>query len=268
MSQRPLHLFYDSNIGFELTVITTFNKLAYEKMPNGNSYQKEIQSGVITHWSGSYYLNSTLRQACNNFFQKYCPNENENLANMDQINFSINFQIDPLSVNFSPRLLYIKRLFSKHKRPIPIYVKKLKIMPSHVASGFFRRFWGFFKYFKIVTFGFNWSRNFPGYAVINQSANSHTLKSLAAHEFGHLFGLDDAYDAWYRFYYAAPETENYMMHYNKEVQSEEIAMLINAYTQNRIQFFPIKFNFKTIQKGFRTEIKYYRKKLKKFFSFE
>ena len=111
---------------------------------------------------------------------------------MDQINLKVKVEVDPLSGVYPPRLIYLMRIFSRSKRPIPIYIKNSLIMPSHVGSGILRRFWGFFRYFKILSIGFNWSKNFPGYAVINQQKNLKSLRSIAAHEFGHLFGLDDA----------------------------------------------------------------------------
>lgn len=63
------------------------------------------------------------------------------------------------------------------------------------------------------------------------------MEQVSAHEAGHLFGIGDAYGAWYRFFYPAPNTEDYMMHYNTQVHPQEIAMLIRAYVKKKLNFF-------------------------------
>ncbi|NLM19685.1 MAG: hypothetical protein GX217_06645 [Clostridiaceae bacterium] len=172
---------------------------------------------------------------------------------------------DILSGQQNPRIVFLKRLLKGKTRPIPIFVKKSKLLPSHVASGLFRRFWGIFRTGQIESFGYNWSRNFPGYAVINDLRSTQSLKQVAAHEAGHLFGLGDAYGAWYRFFYAAPNTEDYMMHYNTQVHTQEIAMLIRAYIKKKAQFFPRRFNLGNIIKSIFRELKFYFRKFFKLF---
>ncbi len=262
MTSGPLILTYHRFKGFELNVQVCFNRLSYSNILQNKIFKEHIQAAVEEKWSGEYPLTDELEKSVQEFLKKFYPQEKISNLHRRNIPFTVKLNSDPLSGVYAPRILYLKRLLAKKRRPIPVFLGKSPIFPSHVASGFLRRFWGFFRYGRIVTFGLNWSRNFPGYTRIHKHQNLRYFKSLSAHEFGHLFGLDDAYDAWYRFYYAAPGTENYMMHYNRQVHTEEIAMLIRAYTRNRMQFFPIKFKFKNIRFGFKKEVKVYQKKIK------
>ena len=101
--------------------------------------------------------------------------------------------------------------------------------------------------------------------MINDLRSIQHLKQVAAHEAGHLFGLGDAYGAWYRFFCAAPNTEDYMMHYNIQVHTQEIAMLIRAYVKNKAQFFPRRFNLRIFIKGMYRELKFYFSKIFRLF---
>lgn len=262
---KPLDLSYDPLHGFQLNIRVCFNHAAHSRQLEELSYKEQIESGVIEKWSGEYIMTDLLKKSCEAFFTKYQSGHKISSLHENLIPFTVCLITDPLSGIYAPRILYLIRLFQKEIRPVPIFLGKSKIMPSHVASGFLRRFWGFFRYGRIVTFGLNWSRNFPGFAVIQKSQNAANFKAVSAHEFGHLFGLDDAYNAWYRFYFPAPETEDYMMHYNRKVNEQEIAMLIKAYTQNRMQFFPIKFKWKNIRSGIKNDLKYYARKIKEKF---
>lgn len=127
---------------------------------------------------------------------------------------------------------------TRDRRSVPIRVRRLLIMPAHVISPFYRRFWGFFKTGHLESIGTNWSLQQPGCMVLPLGLTSGQLQSIAAHEAGHLFGLGDAYAAIYRFYDAVPDTGHYMMHSNQAVQPEEILMLLQAHARGRMQFFP------------------------------
>ncbi len=67
-----------------------------------------------------------------------------------------------------------------------------------------------------------------------------------AHEFGHILGLGDAYDAFYRFFYSAPGTDSYMMRFNRKVAPEEILMCMKAHRTGRMQYFPCVFDLETV----------------------
>ncbi len=262
MRTKPIHLSYDHFKGFKLCIQVCFNQAAYTNRLNELCYKDLIEHAVTEKWSGEYAMTDALQKSCSAFLEKYQPDAKISSAHKDLMPFTVEVITDPLSGVYSPRILYVIRLLQKEIRPVPIFLGKSKIIPSHVASGLWRRFWGFVRYGRIVTLGLNWSRNFPGFAVIQKSQNLANFKSVSAHEFGHLFGLDDAYNAWYRFYYAAPGTEDYMMHYNRKVHEQEIAMLIKAYAKNRMQFFPVKFKGKNIISGFKDDLKYYARKIK------
>lgn len=312
MNRSPLHLAYDSNSGFHLTVHVSFNKYALNTFLHNQSYKHYVIKGIEQNWSGIYLMNSELRQACTDFFllQKIEHNSagqyqakssdlkrNHNLpkeksyqlfgtepANMSgsiaskdpayqlsehhltELPLHVKLCEDTQSGLQNPRIVFIKQLLKGKTRPIPIFVKKPGILSSHVASGFLRRFWGIFRTGQIESFGYNWSRNFPGYAVINDLRSTQRLEQVSAHEAGHLFGIGDAYGAWYRFFYPAPNTEDYMMHYNTQVHPQEIAMLIRAYVKKKAQFFPRKFNLRNFIKGMWYELKFYFRKIIKLFS--
>lgn len=263
MPYSPLNLRYDPKKGFLLTVKVAFNQRAYKFKLKDMNYKDHVCQAVCEKWSNNYSLIPELKVACNAFFENNKKQQSLSSLHQSEIPFLVKVLEDPLSGVYRPRFLYLLRLFKKEQRPIPIYIKKGNLIPSHVASGFFRRFWGIFIYRRLVSIGYNWSKNYPGYSVIKQYNNIHILHSIAAHEFGHLFGIGDAYAVWYRFYYPAPKTENYMMHYNKKVNPQEIAMLIQAFSTNRIQFFPIKFKWKNVKRGFASGVKSFSKKLKK-----
>ena len=72
---------------------------------------------------------------------------------------------------------------------------------------------------------------------------------MAAHEFGHVLGLGDAYAANYRFYYEAPGTKNYMMNRNVRVSEEEVQMVLKAHKTGKMQYFPMEVSLKRFFKG-------------------
>lgn len=265
MLHIPLNLKYDPYRGFQLTAYLTFNPGAYRHHIDQVNLKDLVCRGIEEKWSGLYPTTPEIISACRIYFENLAPDSQLSPLHEDYLPFSVILKLDPDSGLVPPRLIWLKRLLCFKQRPIPIFIRESKILPSHVASGLLRRFWGIFKYGRVLCLGYNWSRHWPGYAVIHKYSQEKTLQSIAAHEFGHLCGLDDAYAAWYRLYYPAPGTEDFMMHYNRQVQAEEIAMLIKAYALNRIQFFPIKWDWPTFKQGFRQELSYYGKKIQNLF---
>lgn len=261
MGLSPLNLKYYPLRGFQLTVTLTFNARAHKTYLDGQSVQELVCQGIQEKWSGFYPVTPEIKSACDSYFNKISPGSQLSPLHKNFLPYRVILKLDPKSGLTPPRLNWLKGLLSFKQRPIPIFVRNTKLLPSHVASGIFRRFWGVFKYGRALCLGYNWSRNWPGYAVIHNFRQKHLLQSIAAHEFGHLCGLDDAYAAWYRLYYPAPGTEDFMMHYNRQVQAEEIAMVIKAYALNRIQFFPIKWEASNFKQGLKKELAYYGRKI-------
>lgn len=147
------------------------------------------------------------------------------------------------------------------RAPISVYFKPMRLMPSHVRSSPFFSLWGIFRYGHPETLGFNWFPQHPGSIFLDSTRNQSILENIAAHELGHTLGLADAYGAWYRAFYEAPNTRNYLMNSNLRLHEEELVMMLRAQATGRMQFFPVEFSLKHISKGFSEEVEYYRSRL-------
>ena len=77
---------------------------------------------------------------------------------------------------------------------------------------------------------------------MNKYYSKNAFQSTIAHEFGHILGLGDAYDAFYRFFYNAPDSESFMMRYNRKVNPLELIMALRARKTGKMQYFPCEFN--------------------------
>ncbi len=125
---------------------------------------------------------------------------------------------------------------------------------SYVMSRWWRWGWGLFRSsFHPESFMINWSRRHPGNIHLNlriKCSKSYFMR-VAAHEFGHILGLGDAYGAHYRFFYEVPGTEDYMMNSNRHVSPEEVSMVIRAQQTGKMQYFPIRFSAKRFIRGLR-----------------
>ena len=126
-------------------------------------------------------------------------------------------------------------------------------MPAHVISPFYRRIWGIFRTGQIESLGFNWSPEHPGAMIMPPYGQPALIGSVAAHEMGHILGIGDAYGAIYRFYCAAPGTQAYMMHSNRQVQPQEIRMMLMAHSSGRMQFFPKSWDAQRFFRGLRLD---------------
>ena len=141
----------------------------------------------------------------------------------------------------------IRRIEKGNKRPHLCVVPAKMTNTSYVMSRWWRWGWGLFRSsFHPESFMINWSRRHPGNIHLNlrRKYTKDRFMRVAAHEFGHILGLGDAYDAHYRFYYEVPGTENYMMNSNIRVSEEEAQMVRRAQQTGKMQYFPIKFSAK------------------------
>lgn len=162
-----------------------------------------------------------------------------------------------------PRLVIAGRFLCRKRLPLYIKFTPFKILPAHVGSGFLRRIWGFFRDFHVISMGFNWHPLYPGKISMPYRYNPVSLRKVAAHEFGHCLGLDDAYAAWYRGYDEYPGSRGYMMNSNGRVSSEEFRMVLRAQRLKKTSHFPIRFSWKTFREGFKREMNWYAEQLDK-----
>lgn len=120
---------------------------------------------------------------------------------------------------------------------------------SFVMSPFWRWIWGLFYCGSPESFTLNWSPSFPGSINMKRYKNLYRFEQVSAHEFGHVLGIGDAYDAPYRFFYQLPDVTSYMMCFNRKVQDQEIDMVLRAHLTRRMQYFPYKFEPRVFFKG-------------------
>ena len=152
--------------------------------------------------------------------------------------------------------LRLELVQTMQKPYVRVLVKPSLFMPAHVVSPFYRRIWGIFCTGQLESMGLFWSPRQPGRIILPPYKNADTFKRIAAHEMGHIFGLGDAYAAFYRFYHAVPGTQSYMMHSNGQVQPEEIRLLLKAQESGRMQYFPRAWHTPTVLKGIGRDLAY------------
>ena len=186
--------------------------------PDGLTYAQLIQTGISRYWSGQHLINTPELPGT--------------------VSVSVMFQ--------SPDT----------RRSCLIRVRPLFFMPAHVVSPFYRRLWGFFKTGQFESIGLNWSPENPGVMVLPPFENQEILQRVAAHEFGHLLGLGDAYGAFYRFYANAPNTGHYIMNSRGTVQPQEVQMVLKAHKTRRMQYFPRSFQISAIRRGIKRDLLY------------
>ena len=183
----------------------------------GQSYADLVCEGIIQHWSGCYELGTA--------------------ENPDPVNVRVIVHRQPL------------------RRAVRIRLKPQGLMPAHVISPLYRRFWGIFLTGQLESMGLNWSLTQPGRIIMPACGTAVMVRDVAAHEMGHVLGIGDAYAAIYRFYSAAPGTQAFMMHSNSRVQPEEIRMLLLAHRSGRMQYFPKSWDTARFLAGLKSEIR-------------
>lgn len=111
---------------------------------------------------------------------------------------------------------------------------------SFVTSPVWRMGWGFLLTGCPEAAMINWSLKNPGTINMNSYGRVSSFQTVAAHEFGHVLGIGDAYGAHYRCFYEAPGTEDYMMNSNCSVNPRELEMVLRAHETGKMQYFPYK----------------------------
>ncbi len=142
----------------------------------------------------------------------------------------------------------------KDKRPHVNVLPAKLTGTSYVMSRWWRWGWGPLRCaMHPESFMLNWSLKNPGNIHMNLRVfrSESSFMRIAAHEFGHVLGLGDAYAAHYRYFYEAPGTRNYMMNRNERVSEEEVAMVLKAHSTGKMQYFPMKFSLKRYINGFK-----------------
>lgn len=195
--------------------------------PEGFTYADAICEGIKENWEGVYEL---PWYSCNN--------------HRFHVRVNIIREDDPNAV------------FEKGQRFAKVQVAPFFAPSSFVRSNWWRWVWGIFYCGSPESFTLNWHPSFPGIINLMQYKTLRRYEQVAAHEFGHLLGIGDAYDAVYRFYYQLEGVSSYMMCYNRRVQSEEIEMVLRAHLTKRMQFFPYKVNIKTFFRGVKESFKH------------
>lgn len=218
-----------------------------------------ICHGIETLWTCSFSLDPAMQAAVRAFLRQRQP---QSLADFerDLVQAStpeeayptmqlvcLTHPVEPTS-GFPLRQLGTSILQGK-PRFVPVYVKNLRRYPAHVKSSFIRRGWGIFRDGNIISLGFNWHYRTPGLIYLPADKTPDRLAHTAAHEFGHIMGLGDAYGAWYRCYDTYPPATNYLMKSNQQLHEEEIRMMFQAQTTGKLSHFPIRYSWSTLKRG-------------------
>lgn len=254
MKALPVTLSFDGS-RLRIDCLTVFNKRALKPLDQGKRdgipAADLFEAGVIQGWSGRYPMTDELSRALHFFLEK---------RKMPAVPFGdhldVQVQIRRLPAwRGSPALTSFFRGLTGERRPLRVYIRPGILLPAHAASPLFRRLWGVFKSGQIESIGMNWSPRFPGYITIPVNTPAFRFQGVAAHEAGHIFGLGDAYGAWYRFFHAAPGTRGFMMRDNSRVHPRELAMLLTAHARGKMQYFPRRFHFRTVMQGLYLSLK-------------
>ena len=234
----PVQLEYDSSnstlyitahVRFSKSLLKGYTNLISEKLkemigepePEKKTFADVAQAGIIEKWSGAYDMTPW--------------------GGPENLTVKVNIlRKDKGEIPEGQRYFKIQRVYGKGT--------------SFVTSPVWRWLWGFIRGGRECFFTLNWSPNYPGTISMNKYSSKGWFKSTISHEFGHILGLGDAYDAFYRFYYEAPGTGSYMMNYNKRVAPEEIMMAMRAHFYKKMQYFPCVFNFKRVVNGIKSSI--------------
>ena len=208
-----------------------YNPKSLQPMPDSETcttYADLMEAGIRENWTGTYLIDGL-------------PGHEQSVELTVIVQISRYEAIQARSQRhqaFQSGMFSGIRAFVGRRRPVRIVVKKMLVMPAHVISPLYRRFWGIFKTGQLESLGLNWSPVNPGRIIIPPYKQPWLVQSVVAHEAGHIFGIGDAYAAFYRFFSEAPGTRGFMMNSNQRVHPAEIAMMLTAHRLGRMQFFP------------------------------
>lgn len=205
------------------------------------TYADVFEAGVRSNWAGKYpfdwmaddgYERAKAKASFRVLTNENNPMDEELFPESPSARVSVEFirHGSAEAINEYPKQRFFRVTFTLFRS-----------FPAHVLSPPWRWYWGFFKSFQLEATHLNWSRTHPGKVVLQKQSNRHSFQQTGAHEVGHLLGIGDAYGANYRFFFEAPNTGNYMMCHNRQVQSDELEMSLTAHLRNRMQYFPKKF---------------------------
>ena len=234
-----------------------FNRRANREKPDperNETYADLIIAGISENWRSSHAFKDVLPE---NF-----QSDQTDAATGDRLSIEVRIQ----RIDWRQRLLEIKTAlrggwrqgfaawFSR-RHSVKISVRPMLFMPAHVISPLYRRFWGIVRTGQLESLGLNWSPRHPGRIIMPPYRQVWMVKSVAAHEAGHIFGIGDAYAAIYRFYHEAPGTNGYMMNSNQSVHADEIKMMLRAHQTGRMQFFPRRWNTRQFFAGLAGDVR-------------
>ena len=245
----PVQLILNGN-SVRIRVFVRYSSKMFRYYPGTNiTYADVAEAGIRRNWSGKYPMSwleddgyelarahasyRVLTQDNNPLDEQMQPDPSSARVTLEFIRYQT-----PQAVNDYPhqRFLKVKMSYSENRA-------------GYVTSPLWRWGWGFFKSFQPEALTLNWSRKHPGIATIRQNADRHAFQQECAHEFGHILGLGDAYGANYRFYFEAPGTTDFMMNQNRQVNPQELEMVLTAHLYNRMQYFPKQFHLGTYFRG-------------------
>ena len=245
----PIQLILNGN-SVRIRVFVRYSSKMFRYYPGTNiTYADVAEAGIRRNWSGKYPMSwleddgyelarahasyRVLTQDNNPLDEQMQPDPSSARVTLEFIRYQT-----PQAVNDYPhqRFLKVKMSYSENRA-------------GYVTSPLWRWGWGFFKSFQPEALTLNWSRKHPGIATIRQNADRHAFQQECAHEFGHVLGLGDAYGANYRFYFEAPGTTDFMMNQNRQVNPQELEMVLTAHLYNRMQYFPKQFHLGTYFRG-------------------
>ena len=219
------------------------------------TYADIFEAGVRTNWAGKYpfdwmaddgYERAKAKASFRVLTNENNPMDEELVTEVPSARVSVEFIRfgSPEAINEYPRQRFFRVTFTL-----------INSFPAHVLSPPWRWYWGFFKSYQLESTHLNWSKNHPGKVVLQKKLNRHSFQQTGAHEMGHLMGIGDAYGANYRFFYEAPNTGNFMMCHNRQVQPQELEMLLTAHLKNRMQYFPRKFISSVFYSGIKRSVR-------------